>query len=90
MGSVSVKFKIMPESPAVNLEELRGHARAVILKHKGTEPKFTEEPIAFGLKAVYASFDWPEDKELEEVERDLGRIPYVKSAELSDIRRAVG
>ena len=74
MGSVSVKFKIMPESPAVNLEELRGHARAVILKHKGTEPKFTEEPIAFGLKAVYASFDWPEDKELEEVERDLNLL----------------
>lgn len=90
MGTISVKIKIMPESPSVNLGEIEKRASDLISKHDGINPKFKEEPIAFGLKAVIASFEWPEEKELDKLEKELGRIRDVKSAELSDIRRAIG
>ncbi|MDD5700254.1 MAG: hypothetical protein PHH00_03660 [Candidatus Nanoarchaeia archaeon] len=90
MGTASVKIRIMPESPSTNLHELENHAGIIIKKHRGINPHFTEEPIAFGLKAVIASFEWPEEEELENLEKELGRIKDVKSAELSDIRRAIG
>jgi len=90
MGTVSVKIKIMPESPSVNLGEIEKTAGDIIRKQDGINPQFKEEPIAFGLKAVIASFEWPEEKELDRLEKELGRIRDVKSAELSDIRRAIG
>lgn len=90
MGTASVKIKIMPESPSSNLREVENQAEAMIKKHGGINPKFIEEPIAFGLKAVIASFEWPEEAELEKLEKELGRLNDVKSAELRDIRRAIG
>ena len=90
MGTASVKIKIMPESPATNLKELEDQAGTVIRRRGGINPQFVEEPIAFGLKAVIASFEWPEERELEELEKELGTINDVKSAELKDIRRAIG
>jgi translation elongation factor aEF-1 beta len=90
MGTVSVKIRIMPESPSVNLKELEKRAEILIKSHKGINPHFAEEPIAFGLKAVIASFEWPEEKELDKLEKELAKIKDVKSAELSDIRRAIG
>jgi elongation factor 1-beta len=90
MGTALVKIKIMPDSPQTNLKKIENSAEDIIRKMGGINPHSTEEPIAFGLKAVYVSFDWPEEKELEEVEKELGTIKEVKSAELSDIRRAIG
>lgn len=90
MGTASVKIRIMPESPSSNLEEIESKAGIIIRNHSGINPKFTEEPLAFGLKIVIASFEWPEEEELEELERELGKIQDVKSAELKDIRRAIG
>ncbi len=90
MGTVSVKIKIMPESPSINLKEIEKAAEIMIKNHRGINPHFAEEPIAFGLKAIIVSFEWPEEKELDRLEKELGRIRNVKSAELSDIRRAIG
>ena len=90
MGTVSVKIKIMPESPSTNLGEVEKKAGIIIKSHDGINPQFKEESIAFGLKAIIASFEWPEEKELEKLEKELRRIKDVKSAELSDIRRAIG
>ncbi|HTZ41986.1 MAG TPA: elongation factor 1-beta [Candidatus Omnitrophota bacterium] len=90
MGHVSVKMKIMPESPSVNLKDLEAGAGIIIKKNSGINPHFMEEPIAFGLKAVIASFEYPEEKELETLEKELGKIKNVKSVELKDIRRAIG
>jgi len=90
MGYASVRIKIMPESPSTNLKELETEASGHIKKHGGINPQFVEEPIAFGLKAVIASFEWPEEKELERLEKELAGIKEVKSAELKDIRRAIG
>lgn len=90
MGTAAVKIKIMPDSPASNLKEIEEKVKALVEKDRGKVMGFTQEPIAFGLKAVYVSFEWPEEKELDELEEKLNKIKDVKSAEVIDIRRAIG
>lgn len=53
MGEVAAKIKIMPAGVETDLEAMKGRLEVVIpdgVKLHG----FTEEPIAFGLKAVIA------------------------------------
>lgn len=90
MGMISVRMKIMPESPSTALKEIETKAGTILKSNGGINPQFRQEPIAFGLKSVIASFEWPEEKELEEIEKKIGEIRGVKSAEVSDIRRAIG
>ena len=90
MGNVIVKIKMMPESPDTNLSKVEEDAKKLLEENGARNIVFQQEPIAFGLKAVYASFIWPEDKELEELEGKFGNIEHVQSAESVDIRRAIG
>lgn len=89
MGTIGVKIKIMPESPSTNLEEIKRKAMDIIIKGKGRNREYEIEPIAFGLKAVIAFFEWPEEKELEKVEEDFQKIPGVLSINVIDMRRLV-
>jgi elongation factor 1-beta len=90
MGIAAVKIKIMPISPDINLEEIKEKAKKSIEQKGGKNCNFEEELIAFGLKAVIAFFAWPEEKELENLEEELKKIKNVNSAQLIDIRRAIG
>ncbi|MFZ1970761.1 MAG: elongation factor 1-beta [Candidatus Nanoarchaeia archaeon] len=90
MGTAAVRMKIMPESPASDLKKIEKEVKTFIEKDGGRIMNFTQEPIAFGLKAIYASFEWPEEKELDDLEAKLNKVEEVKSAEVSDIRRAIG
>ncbi len=90
MGVMGIKIKIMPESPDTNLEELKNNIKEIIEKQGGKNCQFEEQPIAFGLTAVIAFFAWDEDKELEDLEKELKEIPNVNSAEVIDMRRAFG
>lgn len=90
MGIALIKIKIMPTSPDVNLEEIKEKAKQLIEANKGENPKFEEEPIAFGLKAVIAYFDIDEANPLDQIEESLGKIENVNSTEVIDIRRAFG
>lgn len=87
MGTAGIKIKIMPSSPEVNLEEIKKEAQKIVEQKEGKNCRFKEEPIAFGLKALILFFDWPEEKELEEVENKLRKIKNVNSAEIVDMRR---
>jgi len=90
MGIALIKIKLMPASPETNLEEIKNKAYLVIEENKGKNTMFIEEPIAFGLKAVIASFDIKEEDPLEPIEESLGKIESVNSAEVIDMRRAFG
>ena len=50
---------------------------------------FVEEPIAFGLKALIASFGIDESQEMEPIEEGFRNIEEVASSELIDMRRAI-
>lgn len=90
MGIAAVKIKLMPSSPGINLEEVEKKARKILEEKEVKNPQFEKQAIAFGLNALIILFAWPEEKELEELENSLKKIEDVKSAEVIDIRKAIG
>ena len=89
MGHVNIKMKIMPSKVEANLEKIKENARKTIEKEGGKGSMFSEEPIAFGLKAVIVTFIYPEEKEIETLENRLGKIKNVNSVQIIDMRRAL-
>ena len=91
MGIALIKIKLMPSSPSVNLEEIKKKAKSIIEKNKGKRTSFSEEPIAFGLKAIIAGFEQEESEgELTPIENALNKIKNVSSVQVVDMRRAFG
>jgi elongation factor 1-beta len=90
MAMVAVKIKIMPDSPSANTKKIGDEAKKIIESSLGKNCTITEEPIAFGLKAVIAFFAWPEDDEIETLENKLKKIKNINSVQIIDMRRAVG
>lgn len=92
MANVIITLKIMPESPESNLHLIADEARKVIQHHTGeAEIRVTEEPIAFGLKAIMFTYVTDEKKgSTEPVEHAIAKINGVQSVEVTDVRRAIG
>lgn len=90
MGSMNVKIKLMPSSVETNLEEIKSKSKSMLEEKGGKNIRFEEEPIAFGLKAIIIFFIWPEEKELEDLEEEIGKIKNISSSQVIDIRRTIG
>ena len=86
-GINGAKYKIMPTSPEVNLEEIKEAAKKIVEDFGGTNKEYTEEPVAFGLKEILPFFFYPDDKEVEEVEKKFSEIKNVNSVQLMDMRK---
>lgn len=87
MGITGIKIKIMPTSPNVDLKKIQEATKKIIEKKGGRNREYEQEPIAFGLNAVIAFFEWPEEKELEQLEEDLKKIKNVNSIQVIDMRK---
>jgi elongation factor 1-beta len=48
MGDVALILRVMPESPEVDLEALKGEIKKIVPRVQ----QIVEEPIGFGLKAL--------------------------------------
>jgi len=82
MGSVAVILRVMPNSPEVNLEELKK-----ALKQKlPTIQEIKEEPIGFGLKSlkILAVVD-DAGGETDAIEKSLNEIAGVERAEIIEV-----
>lgn len=90
MAVAAIKIKLMPESLEVNLNELRKKLEEKILKLGAKNVTFSEENVAFGLKALIATIAWPEQQETGILESELSGIEGVSSAQIIDYRRAFG
>jgi len=90
MGVAAVKIKIMPSSPEADLSKIEGNIKKTLEKNGIKNPMFEIEPIAFGLKAIIFTFGWPEEKELDSLEKELEKISDINSVQIIDIRRAIG
>jgi len=82
MGSVAVILRVMPESPEINIEDLKKALRA---KLPGIQ-EIKEEPIGFGLKAlkVLAVVN-DAGGETDAVEKTLNTVPGVERAEIIEV-----
>ena len=90
IADVIVSVKIMPDSPDADLESISEKATEIINRY-GEVGKKEIEPIAFGLKALNLIFVMDEDKgSTEPIENELAGLDNVNSAEITDVRRAVG
>jgi elongation factor 1-beta len=91
MAVVIVTLKVMPTSPDENLEAIQVAATKEISKFGGNVGKVTFEPIAFGLKAVMLMFAMDESiGGTEDLEAKIVKIAGVESAQVTDVRRAIG
>jgi elongation factor 1-beta len=91
MANVIVTFKIMPESPNIDLKKLESSAKKKIGDFGAEVGKVEENPIAFGLNALNIIFVMDEKKGSTDILEDqIAEIKGVKSVEVTDIRRAIG
>lgn len=92
MANAVVTVKIMPESPEVNLDDLQKKALAEITAfNDNKDTKVSIEPIAFGLKAINIIFVMDESKgSPDPVAEKISQFQEVNSAEITDVRRAIG
>ena len=82
MGSVAVIVRVMPESPEVNIAELK---KALKQKLPGIQD-MQEEPIGFGLKAIkLAAVVNDAGGETDAIEKLLNEIPGVERAEIIEV-----
>ena len=82
MGSVAAIMRVMPESPEVNLEELK---KALKEKLPGIQD-IREEPIGFGLKAIkFAAIVNDAGGQTDEIEKSLSQIPGVERVETIEV-----
>jgi elongation factor 1-beta len=82
MGSVAVIMRVMPESPEVDLEQLK---TALKQKLPGIQD-MKVEPIGFGLKAIkFAAIINDAGGETDALEKSLSDIPGVERAEIIEV-----
>lgn len=90
MGKAGIKIKLMPASLETDLEEIKSKSKEIVESNNGILIEITEEPVAFGLKALIVFFELSEDFESEPIESGLEKIENVSSAQVIDMRRLVG
>lgn len=91
MANVLITFKIMMESPEIDLATVESAATKTITDYGAKVLKAEQEPVAFGLKAVKLIIIMDEKKgDTEPLENKIKEIQGVRNIEVTDIRRAVG
>lgn len=87
MGITGVKIKIMPDSPSADLRGIEDSTKKIVEEAGGRNRNYEIEPIAFGLKAVIAFFEIPEDLPIEEIENSINEVEHVSSSQVIDMRK---
>ncbi|MDO8481321.1 MAG: elongation factor 1-beta [Nanoarchaeota archaeon] len=92
MGNAVVTLRIMPTSPDVELALLEKKSLAAVkVFNHGKDTKVEIQPIAFGLKAVIITFVMDENQgNPDAISETVAKIEGVNSAEITDVRRAIG
>ena len=89
-GIVAVIARVLPESAEVSFVELKEQASEALGENGAKNISFEEKPFAFGLKALFVKFAWPEEQGTDEIEELLSEIEGVSSVSIEDYRRAFG
>lgn len=90
MAQVVATIKVMPESVEVDLNKLKDRV-SEILKGKVEVGKVEEEEVAFGLKSLNFVVVADEEKgSLDPLADEISKVEGVKSAEITNVTRAMG
>lgn len=85
MGDVMLVYRIMPEDPDADLEEIKKKVEN-IAEDYGSYKGSNEEKVAFGLMAVISSVVIPDEGGIvDEMEEELRGIDGIQSVEAVDI-----
>ncbi|HII30400.1 elongation factor 1-beta [Candidatus Woesearchaeota archaeon CG08_land_8_20_14_0_20_47_9] len=91
MGVMIVTLRIMPEGVEINLEPIKKRAVEIVTEFGGRGCKAELNEVAFGLKAIMLMFSVDEKLgSTEKLEKKIAAIKGVSSAEVTDLRRAIG
>ena len=92
MGSAVVTVKIMPDNPEVDLNKIEEESKKIILEIVGEgDMNVSQEPVAFGLMSLNIIFVMDETLGSPDVVSEkISELEGVNSAEISDVRRAIG
>ncbi|MCX6774994.1 MAG: elongation factor 1-beta [DPANN group archaeon] len=92
MADVIVKLKIMPTGPDIDLNTLQKNIEVKIKKFGAKLiHSVNQEPVAFGLKALVIVFLIDEKiSNMEQLETSIKTDKNIVSAEVIDVRRAIG
>ena len=82
-------MKIMPVSPEIDLDTIKPLIQKIIEEKGGKNREYEEELVAFGLKALIAFFEWPEEADLEPLENKIKDMGEVNSVQIIDMRKIV-
>jgi translation elongation factor aEF-1 beta len=85
-----LKIKIRPNSTEISLDSLKEKITKTVEGLEAKAQEFSEEEIAFGMKALIVTVAWPEEKESFVLEEKLKEIEEVSSIDILDHRRAFG
>lgn len=93
MSNAIITFKIMPESPDVDLEAVKEEAMNVA-KENGAKGDMQSDinPIAFGLKEllIYAMYEVSDSADFDGIAEKMQAIEGVNSAEIAKMDLAMG
>ena len=92
MAKAIITFRLMPESPEIELGPIRENALAIAKKYGAIgEMQAKEEPIAFGLKAVLIMAMYTvEGSDFDAIAVEMGKILGVQSSEVAKMDLALG
>lgn len=91
MADVVVTFKVMPDSPEIDLKTIQEKITELIKEFGGEVGKVEEEPVGFGLVALKFFFVMPEDLgSTDDLEENIKNLEEVGNVEVVDVRRAIG
>tara|TARA_Y100000310_G_scaffold153057_1_gene152498 strand:+ start:727 stop:1005 length:279 start_codon:yes stop_codon:yes gene_type:complete len=92
MAKAIITFKLMPESPEVDLGPIKEKALAIARENKSIgEMQSKEEPIAFGLKAILILAMYEvEGADFDGIAEKMGEIENVRSSEVAKMDLAMG
>jgi len=88
LGSVIAYYKIFPTDITISFDYLKQKIESTLPEFAEIQG-YSEEPIAFGLKALICAVKIPEDKAgvLEELEKKLGEIGEISQVQPLMVRR---
>ena len=92
MAKAIITFKLMPESPDVDLGPIKQKALAIARENGSIgEMQVKEDPIAFGLVAVLILAMYQvEGTEFDKIAEEMAKIPEVQSSEVARMDLALG